>query len=136
MFVGLGLSGVVPICHLMATESSYQKLNATMGLDWVILQGALYIFGAFLYAVRHTQPLFQGSPLLTENSRFGGQNGVPLEPLTSGEALTNSSTFASFLPPPHIYPAWPRHSTTTTASEPSADSDKDECREGYVAAPC
>ncbi|KAK1759180.1 hemolysin-III related-domain-containing protein [Echria macrotheca] len=52
MFVGLGLSGVVPILQMLATEYSYQQLNAMMGLNWVILQGALYIFGAFLYAAR------------------------------------------------------------------------------------
>lgn len=51
MFVGLGASGVVPILHLMAAEYGYRQLNDRMGLNWVILQGALYIFGAFLYAV-------------------------------------------------------------------------------------
>lgn len=52
MFVGLGLSGVVPILYMLATEFTYAELNERMGLNWVILQGALYIFGAFLYAVR------------------------------------------------------------------------------------
>lgn len=127
MFVGLGLSGVVPICHLMATESSYQKLNASMGLDWVILQGGLYIFGALLYAVGYQtpdQPPFLKVPvLLTERilSSFGGLNDSPQAPLTSGEALTNSSMSVCFLLPPHISMAWPRHSTTITAMEPSAD---------------
>ena len=51
MFVGLGLSGVVPILYLLATECTYGELNERMGLGWVILQGALYISGAFLYAV-------------------------------------------------------------------------------------
>lgn len=50
MFVGLGLSGVVPIFHAFEFYS-YSELNERMGLNWVILQGALYIFGAFLYAV-------------------------------------------------------------------------------------
>jgi adiponectin receptor len=50
MFVGLGLSGVVPILHAMTTYG-FDELDARMGLTWVILQGALYIFGAFLYAV-------------------------------------------------------------------------------------
>lgn len=52
MFVGLGLSGVVPILYMLATEFTYAQLNERMGLNWVILQGGLYIFGAFLYAVR------------------------------------------------------------------------------------
>ncbi|KAH8164672.1 hypothetical protein CIB48_g3566 [Xylaria polymorpha] len=51
MFVGLGVSGVVPILHGLRLYG-YQSLNDQMGLDWVLLQGALYIFGAFLYAVR------------------------------------------------------------------------------------
>jgi adiponectin receptor len=50
MFVGLGLSGVVPILHAL-TYYGYRQLDERMGLSWVILQGGLYIFGAFLYAV-------------------------------------------------------------------------------------
>ncbi|KAI3329376.1 hemolysin-III channel protein Izh2 [Xylariaceae sp. AK1471] len=51
MFVGLGVSGVVPVCHGL-TIYGYQSLNERMGLNWVLFQGALYIFGAFLYAAR------------------------------------------------------------------------------------
>jgi predicted membrane channel-forming protein YqfA (hemolysin III family) len=50
MFVGLGLSGVVPILHGLSIYGFHQ-LDKQMGLRWVMLQGALYIFGAFLYAV-------------------------------------------------------------------------------------
>lgn len=51
MFVGLGVSGVVPVCHGLSIYG-YQSLNERMGLGWILLEGALYIFGAFLYAVR------------------------------------------------------------------------------------
>lgn len=51
MFVGLGVSGVVPVCHGL-TIYGYQSLNERMGLGWILLEGVLYIFGAFLYAVR------------------------------------------------------------------------------------
>ncbi|KAI1428274.1 hemolysin-III channel protein Izh2 [Xylaria sp. FL1777] len=51
MFVGLGVSGVVPVCHGL-TIYGYHSLNERMGLNWVLFQGGLYIFGAFLYAVR------------------------------------------------------------------------------------
>ncbi|KAI1828544.1 hemolysin-III channel protein Izh2 [Xylaria intraflava] len=51
MFVGLGISGVVPVCHGLVIYG-YRPLCERMGLDWILLQGALYIFGAFLYAVR------------------------------------------------------------------------------------
>ena len=50
MFVGLGLSGVVPILHGLSMHG-FPALNERMGLVWVMLEGAMYIFGAFLYAV-------------------------------------------------------------------------------------
>ncbi|KAL2021342.1 hypothetical protein VTK56DRAFT_7313 [Thermocarpiscus australiensis] len=59
MFVGLGLSGVVPILHAL-TFYGYRQLDERMGLRWVVLQGALYIFGAFLYAVRWPERHFPG----------------------------------------------------------------------------
>ncbi|KAK4227456.1 hemolysin-III related-domain-containing protein [Podospora fimiseda] len=58
MFVGLGLSGVLPIFHALATLYTFKELNERMGLSWVILQGALYIFGAFLYAARWPERQF------------------------------------------------------------------------------
>ena len=50
MFVGLGASGVLPICHALSIYG-YQALDQQMGLSWVLLQGFLYIAGAVLYAV-------------------------------------------------------------------------------------
>lgn len=50
MFVGLGVSGVVPVVHGL-TIYGYHELDGRMGLSWVLLQGALYISGAFIYAV-------------------------------------------------------------------------------------
>ncbi|KAK1831898.1 hemolysin-III related-domain-containing protein [Podospora conica] len=61
MFVGLGLSGVVPILYMLATDSTYSELNERMGLNWVILQGAMYIFGAFLYAARWPERRWPGA---------------------------------------------------------------------------
>ncbi|KJR86212.1 hemolysin-iii channel protein [Sporothrix schenckii 1099-18] len=68
LFVALGMSGVVPILHgLLLLEADaagggggaadawaarYARLNERMGLNWVLLQGALYVAGAFLYAAR------------------------------------------------------------------------------------
>ncbi|KAI5866418.1 hemolysin-III related-domain-containing protein [Durotheca rogersii] len=57
MFVGLGVSGVVPICHALCIYG-YRALDERMGLSWVLLQGFLYIFGAFLYAVRWPERSF------------------------------------------------------------------------------
>lgn len=50
MFVGLGVSSVLPVCQGIAIYG-YHELENRMGLNWVVLQGFLYIFGAFLYAV-------------------------------------------------------------------------------------
>ncbi|KAI1811426.1 hemolysin-III channel protein Izh2 [Poronia punctata] len=51
MFVGLGVSGIIPVCHGLMIYG-YRSLNEQMGLSWILLEGALYIFGAFLYAAR------------------------------------------------------------------------------------
>ncbi len=51
MFVGLGLSGIVPVIHGLSRDS-YRHLDERMGLSWVLLEGVLYISGAFIYAVR------------------------------------------------------------------------------------
>ncbi|CAM1507534.1 Fc.00g071750.m01.CDS01 [Cosmosporella sp. VM-42] len=51
MFIGLGVSGVVPIIH-GATIYGFQGLEDRMSLSWVALHGAMYIFGAVLYATR------------------------------------------------------------------------------------
>lgn len=51
MFVVLGLSGALPVFHGFGIYS-YQHLVDSMGVNWVILQGALYIAGAGLYAAR------------------------------------------------------------------------------------
>ncbi|KAK0621755.1 hemolysin-III related-domain-containing protein [Bombardia bombarda] len=59
MFVGLGLSGVGPILHGL-TIYGYRQLDQRMGLSWVILQGAMYIFGAFLYGARWPERQFPG----------------------------------------------------------------------------
>lgn len=53
MFVGLGLSGIIPILHGLSMYG-FRALNERMGLVWVMLEGAMYIFGAFLYAVSHS----------------------------------------------------------------------------------
>ncbi|KXJ95718.1 hemolysin-III related-domain-containing protein [Microdochium bolleyi] len=59
IFVGLGASGVIPVCHALSMYEFYQ-LDEQMGLSWVLLQGFLYIFGAFLYAARWPERSFPG----------------------------------------------------------------------------
>lgn len=55
MFIGLGLSGVVPVVHGMSVYG-YAGLEERMSISWVIAQGAMYIFGAVLYAVSLSSP--------------------------------------------------------------------------------
>lgn len=51
MFVLMGLSAVFPVFHGMRLYG-IQHLRDSIGLDWVLLQGALYILGAGIYAAR------------------------------------------------------------------------------------
>lgn len=51
MFIALGLSGVIPVIH-GAFIYGIQGLEDRMSLSWVVLHGAMYIFGAVLYACR------------------------------------------------------------------------------------
>ncbi|KAI9148063.1 ADIPOR-like receptor IZH2 [Paramyrothecium foliicola] len=67
MFIGLGLSGVIPMIHGL-TIYGYQGLEDRMSLSWVILHGAMYIFGAVLYAVRWPERSSPGSYDLWGNS--------------------------------------------------------------------
>ncbi|KAI1496120.1 hemolysin-III channel protein Izh2 [Biscogniauxia marginata] len=57
MFVGLGVSGVIPVCHGVSIYG-YHSMVERMGLNWVLFQGFLYIFGAFLYAARWPERSF------------------------------------------------------------------------------
>lgn len=94
MFVGLGVSGVVPILHILITDYDYRQLNDLMGLNWVLFQGALYIFGAFLYAVRTTSPALLRVSIANTECRLVGRNGGLQAPSISGGALTRYSTSA------------------------------------------
>ncbi|KAK4086463.1 hypothetical protein Purlil1_9309 [Purpureocillium lilacinum] len=51
MFIGLGLSGVIPVVHGLSIYG-FRELEDRMSISWVIGHGAMYIFGAVLYAVR------------------------------------------------------------------------------------
>ncbi len=53
MFVGMGISAVFPVLDGLKTFG-LQAMEKQMGLSWLVLQGALYIFGAGLYAVSYT----------------------------------------------------------------------------------
>ncbi|KAG6021333.1 hypothetical protein E4U41_002523 [Claviceps citrina] len=60
MFIGLGLSGVVPVIHGLSIYG-YAGLDDRMSISFVFAQGAMYIFGAVLYAIRWPERRFPGS---------------------------------------------------------------------------
>jgi len=51
MFVLMGLSAVFPVLHGVKLYG-VEHLRKSIGLDWIVLQGVLYIAGAGLYAAR------------------------------------------------------------------------------------
>ena len=54
MFVAMGLSAVFPVLHALRLYG-LQHLRQSIGLDWVLLQGILYILGAAIYAARYPE---------------------------------------------------------------------------------
>lgn len=54
MFVGMGLSAIFPVFHGLYLFGFSQMQNQ-IGLTWLVLEGALYIAGAGLYAVSDQQ---------------------------------------------------------------------------------
>jgi adiponectin receptor len=51
MFVLMGLSAVFPVLHGIQLYG-IEQLRKSIGLDWILLQGVLYICGAAIYAAR------------------------------------------------------------------------------------
>ncbi|KAL5522984.1 hypothetical protein ACEPAF_1251 [Sanghuangporus sanghuang] len=60
VFIALGLSAVVPLSHALLTHG-LGTLREEMGVHFVVLSGALYIFGAVLYANRIPERLSPGT---------------------------------------------------------------------------
>lgn len=59
VFVGLGLSGVVPTLHFVISEGLIKA--TTIGqMGWLLLMATLYITGACLYAARIPERFFPG----------------------------------------------------------------------------
>uniref|UniRef100_T1J215 Adiponectin receptor n=1 Tax=Strigamia maritima TaxID=126957 RepID=T1J215_STRMM len=59
VFMGFGLSGVIPAIHYLITEGFFKAVyHASLG--WLILMGSLYILGAMFYALRVPERFFPG----------------------------------------------------------------------------
>ena len=59
MFVLMGLSAVFPVLHASRLYG-FAQLRTMIGLDWLLLQGFLYILGAGIYAARFPERLAPG----------------------------------------------------------------------------
>jgi len=59
LFIGLGLSGVVPVVQKLAT-TGYEHANKALGLNWLIIGGGFYIGGALMYAERVPESIWPG----------------------------------------------------------------------------
>lgn len=59
IFLALGLSAVIPVAHGWAIYG-YQTLRLTMGLDYLVLSGSLYVVGALTYACRVPERFARG----------------------------------------------------------------------------
>ncbi|KAH7922778.1 HlyIII-domain-containing protein [Leucogyrophana mollusca] len=59
VFIGLGLSAVVPVTHLLISHG-VAKLLSEMGFGWLLTSGGLYITGALIYAGRLPERLAPG----------------------------------------------------------------------------
>jgi adiponectin receptor len=59
LFIGLGLSGVIPATHFVITDGIYHAVDHA-ALHWVILMAILYITGAVIYACRIPERIWPG----------------------------------------------------------------------------
>jgi len=59
VFVGLGLTGIVPIGHAWWLHG-WRALHEEMGMGWLLASGALYMNGAVMYATRTPERFFPG----------------------------------------------------------------------------
>ncbi|KAF2202355.1 HlyIII-domain-containing protein [Delitschia confertaspora ATCC 74209] len=60
MFVLMGLSAIFPVIHGLRLFG-LEQMQKTTSLNWVVLQGSLYILGAFIYAMRIPERLKPGA---------------------------------------------------------------------------
>ncbi|ELU03194.1 hypothetical protein CAPTEDRAFT_195586 [Capitella teleta] len=59
MFIGLGLSGVIPAMHFVITDGLVAAFQYA-SLHWLLLMAFLYISGAIIYAVRIPERIWPG----------------------------------------------------------------------------
>lgn len=88
MFVAMGLSALAPVLHSLQLYG-VRKTNSLIGLNWLVLQGVLYVLGAAIYAACVLRQLFE--MMLTHASRLGYQKDLRQATSTIGVARIRSS---------------------------------------------
>jgi predicted membrane channel-forming protein YqfA (hemolysin III family) len=91
MFVGMGISAVFPVLDGLRMFG-IDDMEMQIGLSWLVLQGALYILGAGLYAVSIRFNKHARRPSLIFDRPESQNHGIPASS-TSWEVHTRSSTF-------------------------------------------
>lgn len=85
VFMGLGLSGIVPTMHF-TIEEGFVKATTVGQMGWFYLMGAMYITGAGLYAARIPERYFPGKcDIWVSTSSF--QISFQLEPPRDKQAF-------------------------------------------------
>lgn len=59
LFIGLGLSGIIPAMHYVITDGFWDAINVA-ALGWLVLMAVLYITGAVIYAIRIPERIWPG----------------------------------------------------------------------------
>ena len=95
MFVAMGLSAVFPVLHGL-TLYGVEQMRHSIGLVWLLSQGALYIVGAAIYAVSDTWPILIQYVADSPYS-FEYRSVYPLANLMSGAHLIRFSMYSFLL---------------------------------------
>lgn len=74
VFLGLGLSGVVPTMHFTIAEG-FVKATTVGQMGWFFLMAVMYITGAGLYAARIPERFFPGKFDIWVSTVFAGGVG-------------------------------------------------------------
>ncbi|KAI6652764.1 hypothetical protein LOD99_4150 [Oopsacas minuta] len=59
MFILLGLTGIIPICHIISMRG-FTEVFDRYALHWLCMMAFCYIFGAFIYSMRIPERFFPG----------------------------------------------------------------------------
>jgi len=95
VFIGLGLSGVIPAMHYVITDGFWAAVDYA-ALGWLVLMAVLYILGALIYACRVPERIWPGRFDIWVGVSF--LNGLLFNNDWSLPSLTRLPSFNNFIP--------------------------------------